>query len=76
MSKITVKFIKQTVANGLNVKVGQIMDLEPSEARFLVKINRAVFHTEEELAPVEPELVAEESPLVETEKKPLKKSKK
>jgi hypothetical protein len=67
MSTVSVKIIKQTVADGRSVKVGQVVDLCATEARFLVKISRAIYHAEEEVeapAPVvEPELVAEDSPL-------------
>ncbi|MGZ3743854.1 MAG: hypothetical protein ACXVB1_00250 [Pseudobdellovibrionaceae bacterium] len=51
-----VKFVQTTVADKKQVKVGEVMELKDTEAKFLINLGRAV--EVKEAPPVEPEKVS------------------
>jgi len=66
-----VKFIRNTVAAKEFVKIGDVCDLNESEARFLVLIGKAEMYVEEE-----PTQKIEEKPAAEVAAEPAPKRRK
>lgn len=65
-----IKMLRNTVAGGKAVLVGEVIEVPEQEAKYLVAIQKAEVFVEKEPAPVEPVIETAELPQVENAMKP------